>query len=153
MHQGDPSEPAGRTGETAPPAPPPTPYARTYRTGETVVVELRGELDLGSADHVHQHLDAVAMCPLPLRVVIDLGPLEFIDCYGLSLLVRARRRVLERGGTFRLACDHRPTRKLMSMTGLDRVFHPVRTLHEALHETPRATGDPAPGTEPDASPA
>jgi hypothetical protein len=42
--------------------------------------------------------------------------------------------VLDGGGSFRLACDHRPTRKLLSMTGLDGVFHPVRTLPEALAE-------------------
>jgi anti-sigma B factor antagonist len=132
VHQGEPPEPVGRSGDAPPP--PPTPYARTYRSGEAVVVELRGELDLGTAQHVHQHLDAVTLWRSPRRVVVDLGPLEFIDCYGLSLLVRTRRRVLDGGGSFRLACDHRPTRKLLSMTGLDGVFHPVRTLPEALAE-------------------
>ncbi|WP_329176675.1 anti-sigma factor antagonist [Streptomyces sp. NBC_01477] len=112
--------------------PAPTPYARTYRLREATVVELAGEIDLGSAHGVHPHLDAVVMWPLPLLVVFDLGPLEFIDCFGLALLVRARRRVLDRGGRTAMVCAHPQTRKLLAMTGLDAVFLPVLTLDEAL---------------------
>lgn len=112
--------------------PPPTPYARTYRAGAATVVELLGEIDVGSAVHIDAHLDAAAMRPPPLIVVLDLGRLEFIDCYGLSLLLRVRSRVLERGGALRMACDHRPTRRLLVLTGLDGVFQPFRTLEAAL---------------------
>jgi anti-sigma B factor antagonist len=114
--------------------PAPTAYARTYRRRQATVVELSGEIDLGSAHGVHPHLDAVALLPLPLLVVFDLGPVEFIDCYGLELLVRARRRVLDRGGRTAMACDHPPTRKLLAMTGLDDLFRPVATLDDALRD-------------------
>lgn len=114
--------------------PAPTPYARTYRLRHATVVELAGEIDLGSAQGVHPHLDAAALWPLPLLVVFDLGPLEFIDCFGLALLLRARRRVLERGGRAAMVCVHPQTRKLLTMTGLDVVFAPVGTLDEALRD-------------------
>ncbi|MGW5349433.1 anti-sigma factor antagonist [Streptomyces sp. NPDC004031] len=112
--------------------PPPTAYARSYRLARATVVELAGEIDLGSAYSVHPHLDAAAFAPAPPLVVFDLGPLEFIDCYGLTLLVRARRRVLDRGGRTAMVCHHRQTLRLLALTGLDAVFHPVRTLDEAL---------------------
>ncbi|MFG1805534.1 anti-sigma factor antagonist [Streptomyces sp. NPDC049040] len=120
-----------RLGEVVPP---PTPYARTYRIRQIVVIELAGEIDLGSAHGIHPHLDAAALWPPPLTVVFDLGPLEFIDCYGLALLLRARRRVIERGGRTAMACAHPQTRKLLAMTGLDGVFRPVLTLEEALRD-------------------
>lgn len=124
---------AHRTRSFAPPQPPePTPYARTYRCGPATVVELAGEIDLGSVDGVHPHLDAAALPPAPPLVVFDLGPLEFIDCFGLALLLRARRRVHDRGGRTAMVCDHSPTLRLLRMTGLDAVFRPVRTLTEAL---------------------
>lgn len=129
LYHGERPEPVRRLGEVIPPT---TAYARTYRVREITVVELSGEIDLGSALHVDPHLEAAAQSPLPLLVVFDLGPLEFIDCFGLAQLVRARRRILDRGGSVRMACAHPPTRKLLSMTGLDGVFHPVRTLDEAL---------------------
>lgn len=118
-----------RIGEIIPPA---TPYARTHRVGEVTVVELRGEIDVGSAEFVAGHLDAAVLWPPPLVVVLDLRHLEFIDCYGLSLLLRARRRVRGRGGTLRMACDHPPTRRLLALTGLDGVFRPFSTLEAAL---------------------
>jgi anti-sigma B factor antagonist len=138
VHEGDRPEPAPWPGDGDPAprpgdaVPPPTAYARTYRTREITVVELSGEIDLGSAGHVHPHLDAAALAAQPAVVVLDLGPLEFIDCYGLSLLVRTRRRIVDRGGQLRMACTHTPTRKLLVMTGLDGLFRPVPTLEEAL---------------------
>ncbi|WUH92098.1 anti-sigma factor antagonist [Streptomyces sp. NBC_00433] len=142
MHEGVNGDRAGANREDRPEfsrrlgdvLPAPTPYARTYRLRQATVVELAGEIDLGSAHGVHPHLDAAALWPLPLLVVFDLGPLEFIDCFGLALLVRARRRVIERGGRTAMVCAHRPTRKLLAMTGLDTVFLPVLTLDEALRD-------------------
>jgi anti-sigma B factor antagonist len=128
VHQGDRPERARRLGENIPP---PTPYARTYRTRGVTVVELTGEIDLGAAPYVDTHLEAAAMWPV---VVLDLGPLEFIDCYGLSLLLRGRRRIAARGGTVRMACAGHQTLRLLGMTGLDKVFRPVGTLGEALEE-------------------
>lgn len=125
MHKGDRQEGA-RRGDALPP---PTAYARTYRTGDITVIELTGEIDLGTAPHVDPHLRAAAGWPL---VVFDLGPLEFIDCYGLSMLLRGRRRITEGGGAVRMVCDRPQTRRLLAMTGLDAVFRPVRTLAEAL---------------------
>jgi anti-anti-sigma factor len=127
VHQRDRPERARRHGDVIPP---PTAFARTYRAGEATVIELRGEIDLGSAGHVDPHLEAAAQWPA--LVVLDLGALEFIDCFGLSLLVRARRRILERGGRIRMACAHPQTRRLLTMTGLDGIFQPVLSVDEAL---------------------
>lgn len=126
-------EPMPRPGDVIPP---PNPHARTYRIGGITVVELSGEIDLGSAPQVDPHLTAVTLRPTPPLVVLDLNQLEFIDCYGLSLLVRARRRLVDRGGRLRMACDHPPTRKLLAMTGLDGLFHPLRSLDDALRDNP-----------------
>ncbi|MFC4034268.1 anti-sigma factor antagonist [Streptomyces polygonati] len=128
-HQGEPPERARRFDHAVPQ---PSAYARTYRVRDVVVVELRGELDLGTAEYVDTHLEAAAQWPAPLEVVLDLRPLEFIDCFGLSLLVRARRRIVDRGGRISMVCAHQPTRKLLTLTGLEGVFHPVRTLEQAL---------------------
>jgi anti-sigma B factor antagonist len=126
-------ESAGRPGESVPP---PSTYARSYRVREITVVELLGEIDLGAAEHVDRHLTAATLWPAPLLVVLDLCATEFIDCFGLSLLLRGRRRVLDRGGRVRMACGHGPTRRLLALTGLDGVFHPFRTLDEALAQEP-----------------
>ncbi|MDJ0340322.1 anti-sigma factor antagonist [Streptomyces sp. H10-C2] len=112
--------------------PPPNPYARTYRIVEFTVVELCGELDIDTGRFVAPHLDLVSGGPPPLLVIVDLRRLEFLDCYGLSLLCRARRRVMASGGRLRLVCDRPATLKLLRLTGLNEVFQPVPTLARAL---------------------
>jgi anti-anti-sigma factor len=104
--------------------------------GEITVVALLGEIDLGAAEHVDRHLAAAALWPPPPLVVLDLCATEFIDCFGLSLLLRGRRRVLDRGGRVLMACGAGPARRLLALTGLDGVFHPFRTLDEALAGEP-----------------
>lgn len=132
MQQGEQRpEPMRRPGDVIPS---PTPHARTYRVRGITVVELSGEIDLGSAPQVDPHLTAAVRWPTPALVVLDLNQLEFIDCYGLSLLVRARRRLVDRGGWLLMACDHPPTRKLLAMTGLDGLFRPMRSLDDALRD-------------------
>jgi anti-anti-sigma factor len=128
-------ERARRVGDMIPPT---TSHARTYRLGRTTVVELRGEIDLGSQEQVEPHLAAAAQGPEPLSVVLDLSPVDFIDCFGLSLLVRARRRIVERGGRVGLVCDRRAIRKLLGLTGLEGVFHPFRHLDDAMRDEFRA---------------
>ncbi|MEU3464210.1 anti-sigma factor antagonist [Streptomyces sp. NPDC006733] len=116
--------------------PPANPYARTYRTGEFTVVELCGELDIDTARFVAPHLDLVSSGTPPLLIVVDLRPLEFVDCYGLSLLCRTRHRVRLRGGEFRTVCDRPSTLRLLRLTGLAETFLPVPSLARALDGRP-----------------
>jgi anti-sigma B factor antagonist len=112
--------------------PPPNPYARTYRVGGFTVVELRGELDIDTARFVAPHLDLVSGGTPSQVIVVDLCRLEFLDCYGLSLLCRVRLRVLARDGELRTVCDRPSTLRLLRLTGLAETFRPVPTLGSAL---------------------
>lgn len=129
-------EPEGRDGVSrlADGVPPPTSHARSYHLGSVTVVELSGEIDLGSADLVEPHLSAPAQGPGPALVVLDMGPVDFIDCFGLSLLVRARRRIVSRGGLVRLVCARRSTLRLLALTGLDVHCPPLSNLDDALRD-------------------
>jgi anti-sigma B factor antagonist len=56
------------------------------------VLVLSGELDLLSAPGLQQHLDEVLSEPHE-RVMLDLNGLEFVDSAGVSVLIRAERKV------------------------------------------------------------
>ncbi|MEU3557894.1 anti-sigma factor antagonist, partial [Streptomyces fragilis] len=94
------------------------------------VLELRGEIDILSAQEIHPHMDAVTGRPEP--DVVDLTPVEFFDCAGLRLLYRARRRVLDRGGELRLVCSDRLVLRILRITGLAELLPPVAGIDEAL---------------------
>jgi anti-anti-sigma factor len=64
---------------------------RSERDGDTHVVALLGELDVGGAPSLEQELLRVEAGDAP-AIVIDLGKLEFIDSTGIRLLVMAAER-------------------------------------------------------------
>ncbi|WP_406343799.1 STAS domain-containing protein [Streptomyces sp. NBC_00648] len=104
---------------------------RIYETEGRTVVQLLGEIDIAVVLRVTAELDTVTGRP-NADVVVDLGPVEFLDCCGLGLLCRARRRVEERGGRLTLAGPRPGIRRLLRIVRLDRVFAVTGTLDEAL---------------------
>ncbi|WP_172383233.1 STAS domain-containing protein [Streptomyces sp. MNP-20] len=106
------------------------------------VVELSGEIDLDADTDLRLYLDGVTCRPFA-RVVVDLRPVTFIDCVGLSLLVRAHRRAREREGRLLLVGSDPLLLRILHVTGLDRPLPAHPTLGHAL-----AAGDaPPPAVE------
>ncbi|MEY9997144.1 anti-sigma B factor antagonist [Streptomyces sp. V4I8] len=110
---------------------PPTQHIRIYATAGRTVVELFGDIDIAAALSITPRLDATTDRS-KVELVIDLGPVEFLDCSGLALLCRARRRIEERGGHLTLVCPHPVIRKMLQITGLSQAFALTATLDEAL---------------------
>jgi anti-anti-sigma factor len=91
-------------------------------TGPPVVeVIVTGELDVGSVSRVREHLhDALSM--KPERLVVDLTDCPFVDACALTMLLDVHRRAWRSGGVLTLkGCSPRVLR-LLSLTGLRRVF-------------------------------
>lgn len=94
----------------------------TTMTGPAVVVvEVVGDLDLGSVARVRETLhDALSVHPE--RLVVDLSQCEFVDASALAMLLDVHRRAWRGGGVLTLrGCSSRVLR-LLSLTGLRRVF-------------------------------
>ena len=103
------------------------------------MVELRFEIDIATKAEVLRHLDA-ATALAGARVIVDLRPACFVDCVGLGLLCRTRRRALEQGGRLALVCVHPRQLRILRVTGLHQAFQPVATLGDALEQA-LAVGD------------
>jgi len=69
---------------------------------DTVVVTMRGSLDMSSSTVVSTTLDQVLDRPGP-RVVVDLAGVEFCDSSGLGAFVTGHDRAAAAGGWLRLA--------------------------------------------------
>jgi anti-anti-sigma factor len=93
----------------APPGPP------------VVVVEVVGDLDLASVARVRETLhDALSV--RPQQLVVDLSRCAFVDASALAMLLDVHRRAWRSGGVLTLrGCSPRVLR-LLSLTGLRRVF-------------------------------
>jgi anti-sigma B factor antagonist len=103
----------------------------TRTAGEYVILTLSGELDVTNAAEAEEAVRAAwqdASSPL----VFDLSRLTFMDSTGVRVLVRARRRATQRGGTVALAGLTPSVSRIMEVTGLNRAFSIHATLGEAL---------------------
>ncbi|QOV33393.1 STAS domain-containing protein [Streptomyces ferrugineus] len=105
---------------------------RERSVGPYTVVELHGEIDMLSAPTVTARLDVLTSAGQPL-LVLDLRPVTFIDCGGLGVLCRVRRRTLRRGGKLRLVVDGHRIPRILRFVGLNRAFDLYATLPDALH--------------------
>ncbi|MFE9122711.1 STAS domain-containing protein [Streptomyces sp. NPDC007172] len=105
-------------------------YLYAYRKGACTVMELHGEIDLAAALALVPCLDAHTSRAEPL-ILIDLTHVTFLDCAGLGLLCRARRRAIAEHGELRLVCPHPPALRLLHLARLTDTFRPMRTIAEA----------------------
>lgn len=117
---------------------------RMLPTGEAVV-ELRGELDVATAEpavrYVRQIIDHHRG-----TVVVDLAALDFCDAKGLNALLRMAADAERAGCPFRLASPSPSLVKIMRITGLGHRFPAAGGGRPAA--APQAQRSGSPGCSP-----
>jgi anti-sigma B factor antagonist len=98
---------------------------------DTVVVTLRGNLDIDTAAVLTATLEQILGGPQP-RVVVDLSGVVFCDSTGLSAFVLGDRRARDSGGWLRLAAPDDFMATLLSTLGLTERLGVHPTVAEAL---------------------
>jgi anti-anti-sigma factor len=86
----------------------------------SALLRVVGDVDLSSADHLRDELDA-ALRQFRL-VVVDVAGMSFIDSSGLNALVRARRVAQECASELRLRHPTPTFLQLLEITRLETVF-------------------------------
>ena len=113
----------------------------THVRGTTALAEVRGEIDLQTADLLRTRLTALH-AEGHRRLVADFAGVLFCDAAGLGALVAVYNLVSAAGGELRLARVRPAQRRLLRVTGLDRVL----PLHEDVEDA--LAGGSAPATSP-----
>mgnify|MGYP005838826089 CR=1 FL=1 len=95
--------------------------------GERGLVSVRGEVDIYTAPRFKESLLELLDSGVS-RVVVDLSEVTFIDSTALGVLIGGVRRLHDRDGRLSLVVASRPVERVLTVTGLDRVFaiHPTR---------------------------
>ena len=96
-----------------------------FSVGEKVQTQLSialdGEIDIYSAPDFKKKLYE-AIADGRRDVVLDCSGLSYIDSMGLGILVGALKRVKEQGHNIAIKKPVSNVRKLLRITGLDKVF-------------------------------
>lgn len=91
------------------------------------IVEVEGEMDV----QVIALLASLTGNETP-RVVLDLREVSYLNALGLGAMLDTRLRMLESGGCVRLAAPSRRVRRLLTLTGCDRMFRTFDSREEAV---------------------
>jgi anti-sigma B factor antagonist len=81
------------------------------------VVTASGQLDVATAPSFRQDL-IEAQYGGATQVVLDLTDVEFLDSFGIGVLVGAARRARTHGGAFVVVCGHERTRHVLEVAGV-----------------------------------
>lgn len=97
------------------------------------VLAVAGEVDVYTAPKLRERLVELISSGSH-RLVVDLEGVDFLDSTGLGSLVAGLKRVKEQNGVMALAGARDPVRKVLSITGLDKVF----PLHDSVEGATKA---------------
>lgn len=101
---------------------PPTGFAvDATRGGGEIVVSVVGEVDISTAPLLWECLEAEILTA-PERVVLDLAQMDFIDSTGLTVLIRAHKRLSGAGAALVLRSPTPPAARVFAVSGLDQVL-------------------------------
>jgi anti-sigma B factor antagonist len=124
-----------------------------HRAGGRCVVVASGEVDVHAAPELDRNIREYEGGDVTL-VVVDLTEATLLDSTALGVLVAARARLDRRAIPLRLVCKNRLILRLLSITGLERVFDVYESSSVALDgQAPsgrRVRGGSAPDEAPSA---
>ncbi len=103
----------------------------THNEGDWTVLTVAGELDVVGAPELREHV-MTAVHEGRHRLVMDLTGVDFIDSFGLGVIVGALKRARLLGGDLRLVVPEPRIRRVFELCDLDRVFSLHANLSVAL---------------------
>lgn len=101
--------------------------------GKVRIIDVIGRLDGDSAPELGHLLDQT-LDDGQVRLVLDLGSVDYISSAGLREIVRIYKRAAVLGGELRIANPSDPVMTVMEMAGLDTALNLFRTRMAALQD-------------------
>lgn len=95
------------------------------------VLRVTGDVDLFTAPQMREALQQM-VAQGQRRLVIDLSGVGFLDSTGLGVMVGVLKRVREVGGDLVLVGPQRPVRRVLAVTGLDKIFAVYTDVDEVV---------------------
>ena len=86
------------------------------------VISVRGEIDHHSARTIMENIDNTISSTLPMRLVLDLSSVTFMDSSGIAVLLRALRQMDQLGGNLRVVGIPPQPRRVLDAAGIGRLI-------------------------------
>ena len=106
-------------------------YETAGKNEDMVTVVLSGNLDADNCEYLLTCVENQIKSGYQ-KLILDCGQLTYISSMGLGMLVRVNSRMKKVGGEVKLAALNTTVSKIVSLVGLDRVFHLYPTVEDAI---------------------
>ena len=93
---------------------------RTKLEERTLTIRLSGELDHHGAKGLMDRLDALMEQNLPVKPILDLEGLTFMDSSGIAVILRGKRRMEALGGNLIVVNIPKQAARVLDTAGLSR---------------------------------
>jgi anti-sigma B factor antagonist len=91
---------------------------------------VKGEVDVYTAPKLREEIGSQVKGG-NYRIVVDLSHVDFMDSTGLAVLISGLKRVKDHDGALALVTTKDPVLRVLSLTGLDKLFSVYATVEEA----------------------
>ena len=113
-------------------SPPPLAQVRVDWRGDLPVASIEGEIDASNAGELGTELRGL-VTNRSRRLVIDLGPTQYLDSAGINLLFNLEEELRAHQVVLRLVVDPESSvKRMLSLTGLDKTVPTFPTVAAAL---------------------
>ena len=89
-------------------------------TEDILIVSLCGEIDHHNAASIRREIDESMTAFHAKNLILDYSDVSFMDSSGIALLIRARQRMQELGGTADVCGAAAQARRVLDAAGLQR---------------------------------
>lgn len=102
------------------------------RRGETLIVDIKGELDHHTAKDAREELTRLIEDRSIKNMIIDLSALKFMDSSGIGVFIGRYKVLAERNGKMGVYGLSTHIRKIWEISGLYRIIQVYDDLHQSL---------------------
>lgn len=103
------------------------------------VVDICGEVDIYSGEELKQCLEGFANDDQP--VLLNLSKTNYIDSFGLSLLISFRKKLGKQGKKFALCCPQSYVKRILNLTKLYEFLSVFENEESALSAFENSSGE------------
>ncbi|HLA40819.1 MAG TPA: STAS domain-containing protein [Candidatus Glassbacteria bacterium] len=111
----------------------------THEVDDIAIAEVKGQINFQNTQTLKD-----LFCELEAKnhkaIVVDLKETEYIDGFGLSVLVNISRNVYKGGGRLSLSSLNRELQRIFTKTKLDRWFDIYDSQEEACRQMRKSNG-------------
>ena len=111
---------------------------RRHERQQWTVLSVVGELDIVGAPELRQAV-VKAVADGARRLILDFSDLDFVDSFGIGVVVGALKRVRQRDGDLAVVCPVPRVRRVFEMCDLDRVL----AMHASVEHVTEADSEAA----------